>query len=270
MTTPGGRTIFITIDEDDFVIEAARTRPEPLVDIVRQYAWGTGVAAAQHPLDVNIGYWYAATWAGAFDWLSSRASGNARFIARIFLDNTLPTRSNPAQSRLAAQILLLYLDSDLRGKIFVQFAARQYYGGIFSLWLHSFNGRITPWYTVPSNIVLSAVGAIYRVCMRIARHMNTSDLTGHIVGPETFMNAILTGDDDIIDIVGAFPSAEQYFAIRNYLLANPHAIEINRTELRAIEWLLDQAFEFFAEPESYMSGIEELTFPPDFHMPVSP
>lgn len=256
--TDNGGTISIRISEDDFIIDAARGRPEPLLDHASKVVGASIKAAASHPIDINVAWWYAAARAGAFDTFSRRPRENAERLAYIFRDNW-QTMQHASDRRISIQILMLYYETDIRAKILWQAGSRQAGGIIASHTIYSFGGRLTPNLAAKAslgihNFFASAAGAVTRACIAIMESANPNDATGHIIGPHFLINAFLTGNDDTINMATAM-GPHTYYLLLQHLRENPDAIRIKDAELRAIEKIFVWLEDFFLSPQTALNNI---------------
>ncbi|MCX7560609.1 hypothetical protein OS190_13610 [Sulfitobacter sp. F26204] len=258
--TDNGGTITVTIGEDDFIIDAARSQAEPLLDRAVDYV-GSGMrAAVSHPIDVNVAWWYTAARMGAFDIWSTRPRENAEGLARIFMDNAASLH-RASDRRIAIQMLLLYYETDLRSKLLWQLAARQVGGTILSFNIYSFGGRLAPNLATKAalashNFFASMAGAAVRACIAVAENRTQGDLTGHIVGPHFLINALLTGDDTMFNLAHML-GPPTYFQLIAHLREHPEAIQIDDAEYALINRVVIWLEEYFTSPSEALNNLPQ-------------
>lgn len=266
--TNNGGTINVTIGENDFIVDAARGQPEPLLNQAAEVVGSSIKAVVSHPVDVNVAWWYAAARMGAFDIWSSRPRENAERLAHIYRDNSIALRRG-SDRRIAIQMLLLYYETDVRTKLLWQLASRQVGGSIMSYTVYSFGGRLAPNLAAKAalgvhNFFASMAGAVTRACIAIMENSDPNDMTGHIVGPHFLINAILTGDDTVIDMAKLL-GPPVYFQLIQHLREHPEAVRIDDAELRAIERVVLWLEEYYSSPKAALENTPndvELNFTP--------
>lgn len=255
--TNNGGNISVRIGEDDFIVDAARGQPEPLLNQAANVVGASIKAAVSHPIDVNVAWWYAAARLGAFDMWSSRPRENAERLARIFRDNTIAL-SRPADRRIAIQMVLLYYETDVRTKLLWQLGSRQVGGSILSYTVYSFGGRLAPNLATKAalgahNFFASMAGAATRACIAVMENSNPNDMTGHIVGPHFIINALLTGDDTVIDMANLLGPLV-YFQLIQHLREHPEAVRIDDAELRTIERIVIWLERYYSSPKAALEN----------------
>lgn len=257
-------SIEVTIDGDDFVLEVARRKPRPLVEVGLAHVGGAFQGVLSHPVDVGVAYWYGLAFTGALDFIWPRASANAKYIARIILDNFIAAQ-NPRDRRAALKMLMLYYETDVRGMVYTKTLSRLAGGAFITGRVFKFMGRAPGVRNVPGaptltvlthNTVMSSVGALVGAGIEIAKSSNPNDMTGHIVGPHMLFNAVITGDTNVINLPQIF-GTEQYFALQRYLRENPDAIQLDQWELRAIDTFYELVTRnFFQDPVEALNEVE--------------
>ena len=251
-----GGQITIDIDGEDFVISASRVRPRPIVDRAADYIGTTASAVYYHPVDVTIPIMLAPVLGGAFNAIAPQAQRNAQQVLRIAVDALSPI-SDPGNLRLALQMLLVYMQTDTRGRLALATLMRTVSGVAFTPWVFSFGGR----WKIKSRggriarsgglFALSTIGAIYRVCLKIHQRR-----PGQVLGPYSVLLAMITGEDRIVDLPHEL-GLDAYFALRNHLRQNPDAIQLEDGELELAQATLSWFFDFIENPSGFVSANHE-------------
>lgn len=257
-------SIEVVIDGDDFLLEVARRKPRPLYEVGLAHFGAAFQGVLSHPLDTGSAYWFGLAYMGELDFVWPKASTNARYILRVLLDN-MTASQNLDDRRAALKMLLLFYEADVRGLLYTKVASRLAGGVFMTSRVFRFYGRAPGVRNIPlgsfttvfaHNTLMSTVGALIKAGIKVARSSNPNDRTGHIVGPYTFLNAAITGDDTIIYLPAVF-GTEQYFKLRNYLREHPEAIQINEWELKVLDALVDWLFgDFASDPAKAIKNSE--------------
>lgn len=226
-----GSRITTTYDGDDFIIEAARGLPAPIVDQIAEYVGTAAKGFVSHPADVMIAILWIMALDGQFDTYGSGARVHAEKI-----DHVLGVAWNGQtleQIRIEIQLYLLWQQTELRGKFLVGFAGRTAGGVYLSNGIYSLGGKIALpnlgliiWF-------LSQVGAAVRLAHNVVKYEKRENQVA------SYIHAFVTGSADGINISREL-GAEQVAALRNILRANPNAIKFADPELQFINWLADK------------------------------
>ncbi|PDT39082.1 hypothetical protein CO671_00825 [Rhizobium sp. M10] len=123
-----GSRITTTYDGDDFIFEAARGLPAPILDQVGEYLGAAVKGFASHPTDVMIAILWIMALEGQFDTYGSGARVHAGKIDQVL--GVAWNGQTREQIRIEMQLYLLWQQTELRGKFLVGFGSRLA-GGIF-------------------------------------------------------------------------------------------------------------------------------------------
>jgi len=250
-----GGQITIEIDGDDFVISASRVRPRPVVDQAADYVGTAASAIYYHPVDVTIPFMLAPTLAGVFNAIAPQAQQNAQQVMRIALDALSPIR-DPENLRLALQMLLVYMQTDTRGRLALATIVRTGAGATVTPWIFSFGGR---WKTTSALggaaragglFALATIGSIYRVSLKMHRRGT------QLMGPYSVLLAMITGEDRLIDLPQEL-GTDAYFTLRNHLRENPDAIQLEDGELQLAQAAINWFFDFISDPQGFVGQHSE-------------
>jgi len=249
-----GGQITITLDGEDFVLSASRAKPRPLVEQAQSYIGTIASSVWHHPTDVTIPIFLAPVLAGVFNPIAPQAQQNAQAVMRIAVGSLAGVYNDPKHLRLALQMLLVYQQTDLRGRMLLAMGTRFFVGGAASRWVFSFGGRLKPKSRTGKiskglgMFLLASIGSTYRVC----RNIYERDPRNAMPNPYSALAAILTGEDRIIDLPQEI-GIDAYFKIRTYLIENPDAIQLDDAELILIQKAINAVFDFISDPRSFVS-----------------
>lgn len=254
-TDEAGGRITVTIDGEDFVISASRTKPRPIIEQAEGYIGTIASAAWHHPTDVTIPILLAPVLAGTFNPIAPQAQQNAQAVMRIAMQALHTVWRDPEHLRLALQLFLVYKQTDLRGQMLLASTTRIATGMTFSSWLFTLGGRLKKGGVAGAVgrgvtlFILSSIGAIYRVSLNALREMGPDG----ILPTEAVIAAIITGEDRIISLPREI-GVDAYFQIRNYLREHPESIQLQDTELQLIQAAINGFFDFIADPRGFISS----------------
>ncbi|ANB33274.1 hypothetical protein M2324_003611 [Rhodovulum sulfidophilum] len=249
-----GGQITITIDGTDFVLSAARARPAPLVRQAQEYA-GTIASSIWHqPTDVTTGAFLLATLGGTFDGIAPQGSRNARAVMSLPVEAFGMLRRDWRQLRLELQMLLVYQQTDLRGRMLLASGTRIATGMTVTPWIFSLGGRVKGYALArgAATFALATLGAVYRMSMR----MYEAKLSVMDTGPYPFLAAIISGEERIFHLAREI-GIDSYFEIRNYLRDHPEAIQLEDTELRLVQKAINWVFDALEDPAGFTDKVEE-------------
>jgi len=249
-----GGKITITLDGEDFVLSASRAKPRPLVEQAQEYIGTVASSVWHHPTDVTIPIFLAPVLAGVFNPIAPQAQRNALAIMRIAVGSLSVVYNDPKHLRLALQMLLVYQQTDLRGRMLLAAGTRLGTSMTLSKWVFSFGGRLKPKSRAGKigaglgMFFLASIGSTYRVSR------NIYERNPHNAMPNVYsaLAAITTGEDRIIDLPQEI-GIDAYFKIRTYLIENPDAIQLADAELILIQKAINAVFDFISDPRGFVS-----------------
>lgn len=248
-----GGQITITLDGEDFVLSAARARPTPLMRQAQEYMGTIGASIWHHPTDVMAATFLLGTLDGQFDWINPQASRNARDVMRLPLEGLISVWNDPEQLRLELQMLLVYQQTDLRGRMLLATGTRFATGMTLSNWIFSLGGRIKPGALARGTALfaLASLGSIYRISMR----MHQARISVMNTGIYPFLAAIISGEDRIFQLAREI-GVDSYFAIRQYLRDHPEAIQLEDEELRLMQQAINWIFDALEDPAGFPGKLD--------------
>src|SRR5690606_5457933 len=185
-------------DEKEFVINAARVKPVPLAKQVEAYVKTAGLSVWHHPTDVTTAMFLGTALAGGFDWVNADISGNAKAVMRLPVEALGIVYKSPLELRLALQMLLIYQQTDLRGRALLALTVRMGTGLTLSNWIFSLGGRVKGGKLARGAAIgaLSMIGSLYRLSLK----MFMEGKTVMDSGLHPFLSAIITGEDHILNL----------------------------------------------------------------------
>ena len=245
-----GGKITITLDGEDFVLSASRTKPRPLVEQAQEYMGTVASSIWHHPTDVTAGAFLIPTYLGVFNNIAPQAQQNAQAVMGIAASALRVVWHDREHLRLVLQMLLVYQQTDLRGRMLLASSTRIVAGGALSSWIFSLGGRIKKYGAarIAVTTALSIIGSVYRVCFKM--HQNKVSVMD--TGPYPVIAAMITGEDRIFGLAQEI-GVDSYFKIRTYLREHPEAIQLDDTELQIMQAAINVVFDFLNDAENFLS-----------------